>query len=325
MKKFTTASVLVLDRIEIENANAIAGLTYGFPAVTAIKGFVHALDRKLRDVVRGSLGGCAIVCHTTSLQTKRFGNEEVFCLTRNPLRKNGTSPSFAEEGRMHMKVSLIIECDFTARKLDFGGKDREADINEFCSHVSQVVNILRLAGGTVRSIEDVRFLSVEQDREAASKWLRKLMLSFLPGFLLIDRTSVLRQHAARIAEIDPSKDMLDALLDFVAMKEEAREELISDESGAAITKAKWERIPKPAPGWIVPLATGYRALRPPYPPGEVVNARDASVPFCFVETVYGLGEWISPHRVENLESVVWTTSHVDGWYTCSTKSDGLSA
>ena len=39
--------VVILHQIRIENANAMAGFTYGFPAITHLLGYVHALSRKL--------------------------------------------------------------------------------------------------------------------------------------------------------------------------------------------------------------------------------------------------------------------------------------
>ncbi len=38
-----------LGYVKIENANAIAGLTYGFPAITSFLGFTHTLSRQLRE------------------------------------------------------------------------------------------------------------------------------------------------------------------------------------------------------------------------------------------------------------------------------------
>jgi CRISPR-associated protein Csy2 len=39
------SSLILLRRVRVENANAIAGLTYGFPAITHFLGFSHALSR----------------------------------------------------------------------------------------------------------------------------------------------------------------------------------------------------------------------------------------------------------------------------------------
>ncbi|EQD77973.1 CRISPR-associated Csy2 family protein [mine drainage metagenome] len=59
------------------------------------------------------------------------------------------------------------------------------------------------------------------------------------------------------------------------------------------------------PGWLVPLPIGYAALSSLYPAGEVENARDDSTPFRFVESLYSLGQWVSPHRLENLQQLLW--------------------
>ena len=44
------SSLILLRRVRVENANAIAGLTYGFPAITHFLGFSHVSpsDRNAR-------------------------------------------------------------------------------------------------------------------------------------------------------------------------------------------------------------------------------------------------------------------------------------
>lgn len=41
--------LLLLPHIRIENANAVSGLTWGFPSMTHFLGYVHALSRKVVD------------------------------------------------------------------------------------------------------------------------------------------------------------------------------------------------------------------------------------------------------------------------------------
>jgi len=59
---------LVLSHIDVQNANSVAGLTWGFPAITHFLGFTHALNRKLSSHYRGEyeseLTGCAVISHT---------------------------------------------------------------------------------------------------------------------------------------------------------------------------------------------------------------------------------------------------------------------
>ena len=41
---------ILLDRLKVQNANAISGFTWGFPSITHFLGFTHNLQRKLNDI-----------------------------------------------------------------------------------------------------------------------------------------------------------------------------------------------------------------------------------------------------------------------------------
>lgn len=62
------SSLILLRRLRVENANAIAGVTWGFPAITHFLGFTHALSRKLtqshglRRWLRGGLPSASDPC-----------------------------------------------------------------------------------------------------------------------------------------------------------------------------------------------------------------------------------------------------------------------
>jgi CRISPR-associated protein Csy2 len=75
-------------------------------------------------------------------------------------------------------------------------------------------------------------------------------------------------------------------------------------------------VDKPASGWLVPITTGFKAISPLYEPGEVANTRDPSVPFRFVESVYSVGQWLSPHRIRDINSIFWRYHQQDDWYLC---------
>ena len=53
-------------------------------------------------------------------------------------------------------------------------------------------------------------------------------------------------------------------------------------------------------------------------PGTVRNARDATTPMRFMESVYSLGEWISPHRLTHLGQLLWHAEahEAQGLYRC---------
>ena len=63
---------------------------------------------------------------------------------------------------------------------------------------------------------------------------------------------------------------------------------------------------RPKAGWLVPLPIGYAGISPLYAAGEVAQTRDETTPFRFVESLYTLGEWVSPHRLDTLAQLLWT-------------------
>ena len=54
-------SLFIIKNMHIEGANAIAGFTYGFPAITQFLGFVLALSRKDEPQHVLSVGGCPVM------------------------------------------------------------------------------------------------------------------------------------------------------------------------------------------------------------------------------------------------------------------------
>lgn len=311
-------SLLILKRMHVQNANAIAGLTWGFPGITNFLGFTHALSRYVEELQGVKLGGCAVVCHSHQVQAYQPAqySEYVFALTRNPLTKEGKTAPFNEEGRMHMEVSLIIECDFITDDLDFGVASESENIALFEHKLSRKIPTLRLAGGTIQAIENIELHGLNEDLEERGKEFRKTMLRLLPGFMLVDRTSLLNEHLSALQQQQPDADLLDAWLDFSALRYRAYPQIPEGETANETTPADWRYVAKPGEGWLVPITTGFKAISPLYLPGEVANARDVSVPFRFVESAYGVGQWISPHRVRDLNDIFWRYQQDGDWYLC---------
>jgi CRISPR-associated protein Csy2 len=310
-------SLLLLRQVEVENANAINGLTYGFPAISHFLGFTHALSRKL-DAAHGlTLGGCAVICHQHQLQAYQPGDrgDWVFALTRNPLTKEGNTAPFNEEGRVHLSVSLLIECEFDADDLPFASGDATQDATQLTAWLQQQIPCLRLAGGTITSVQQIRWFERHQEQEASKKQLRQLMMRLLPGFALIGRHELLLAHHQQRQALSPQATLLDSWLDFMALQYRSQEpgstELAGDDGPVA-----WTLQPKPASGYLVPLMVGYQAISDLHGPGVVAHTRDPRYPFCFVESAYSIGQWLSPHRVESLEQIMWRYQHHDGLYLC---------
>lgn len=306
-------SLLILKNIEVENANAISGFTYGFPAISNFLGFTHALSRKLRMTHQITLDGCAVICHQSHVQAHRVNSwhDYLFSLTRNPVNKDGDPAGFVEEGKMHLKLSLIMECNFDSA-------DFQEQTYEFQDHIKQLAITQRLAGGVITKIQQVEFVEPPEEHDELKKFTRHRMLKLLPGFVLVERGELLSDHLADLESENKKTDYIDAWLDFSALKYRAVPVLKESESISETTTAEWHYVPKPSGGWLVPIATGYRAISKLYQPGEVSKTRAPHTEFRFVESIYSIGEWLSPHRVRDLTQIFWRY-HADseaGWYLC---------
>lgn len=314
-------SLLILEHLRVENANAISGMTWGFPAVTNFLGFTHALSRFTQKEHGVALGGCGVICHWHQVKAHQPGGygEYVFGLTRNPLIMKGkeavTAP-FNEEGKMHLEVSLLIECDFDFYDLPAETGNDEEDIELFTQAIKEKLLTLRLAGGNIQSVQQVRFETLPETSEEQRGWARKKLLKLLPGFALVDRSELLTEHFQELQKRKQDAELLDAWLDFAALKYQAQPDPEIEDLNEE-TPATWELQPKPAEGWLVPIMTGYQGISPLYEPGEVAHTRDPSVPFRFVESVYGIGQWLSPHRIKKLDQLIWHYQQQGTDYLCT--------
>lgn len=294
------SSLIILRRIKVENANAIAGLTYGFPAITHFLGFTHALSRKLQLSHGLTLEGCGVISHQHQLHAYGSAWERSFALTRNPLTKEAKTAAFNEEGRMHMTVSLLIQCHGYL----------PADTEALRDYLTQQVQCQRLAGGLIVDIENISIQPLPVNEVETRQVMRRL----LPGFVLRDRTSLLYQHFQVLQLSNPQTELIDAWLDFAALKMQAERDS-SDET------VQWKYLPKPGGGFLTPLMIGYRAISPLYSPGEVDKTRDQQTPFCFSEAVYGIGEWQGAHRINDLRQIFWEYHYQNGNYHCRQSVD----
>lgn len=291
--------LILLPRVRIENANAVAGLTWGFPAITHFLGYTHALSRKLQASDGLRLESCAVICHDHQVHAYSSGRDYQFALTRNPLTKEGKTAAFNEEGRMHLTVSLLIECQGEIVNGEYGKKALVEQLKILCPRHT-------LAGGRIVDMREPQIF----DYPYAEKQLRKILWRLMPGFALCDRHSWLAEHYQTLQQQQPDTTLLDAWLDFAALKYQAS---AADE---AAEQVEWLYQPKPNPGYLVPLMCGYQRISALYSPGEVASVRDSTTPFAFVEAVYGIGEWRSLHRITDLQTLLWRYHTTDTGYYC---------
>lgn len=274
--------VLIIPRLKIHAANALSSpYSIGFPAMTAWLGGVHALQRKLNadDFADLRFQRAAVACHRIDLQTyKGLGDYEHSIVgTGNPLDKTGERPSFIEEARCHLNVTLAIEYQGV-------GKDDEED---WLAAVACHLHSMKLAGGDILGFGKPYVLKIDGDNEL-SKLTRRLM----PAYVLRERRDLMT------TAMQAGQDAIDAMLDYLTVKNRS--------SVDATAQVEWTATRK-TPGWIVPIATGFHGISEP---GQAENARDAQTPHCFAESLVTLGEFVMPYRIKRLDDLFWH-SHYD--------------
>lgn len=309
--------LLVLPRLRVQNANAISSpLTHGFPSMTAFLGLMWALARKLEahdlPLAFDSVG---VICHDFDEQVTEGGYVKAFRLTRNPVGKDGGSAAIVEEGRMHMEITLIFGISGGFVELDERAHDAIAQT------VAHELAGMRIAGGSVLPSSDWHsrpaVLRFGDDAEDVRRRFRHLRRRWLPGFALVCRDDLLHARLDQLREAAPETNALDALLDLSRFNwRPVRPDTESDGASATTVKVEWK--PEPRPGWIVPIPVGFGALSELLPAGEVQSARDHDTPFRFVESLYSIGQWVSPHRLDNAEQLLWyaSTDPAAGLYRC---------
>lgn len=272
---------LIIPRLKIHNANALSSpYTVGFPAMTAWLGGVHALQRKLNAASFAELRftACAVSCHQIDLQTYQGRGDYVHSIvgTGNPLDKSGERPSFIEEARCHLNVTLAIEYQGVGM----------GDTDDFLAAVRQNLITMKLAGGDILSFGKPELLKIDGDIE-----LGKLTRKLMPGYVLLERRELMAQA------MQDGQDAIDAMLDYLTVHHRSQIDAGGQVTWSAERKTK---------GWIVPIATGFHGI------GELGFAeqqRDSNTPHRFAESLVTLGEFVMPYRLKRLDDLLWRGSY----------------
>lgn len=309
--------LLILPHLRVQNANAISSpLTHGFPSMTAFLGLMWALGRRLETHdLPLALDSVGVICHDFDEQVNDGGYVQAFRLTRNPVDKDGGSAAIVEEGRMHLEITLVFGVSGGFVTLD---EEARGDIAKTVAHV---LAGMRIAGGSVLPSRDWRsrpaLVRLGDDHEDVRRRFRQLRRRWLPGFALVCRDDLLHARLEHLREATPQATALDALLDLSRFNwRPVRPDPASNATPDTSAKVEW--APDPRPGWVVPIPVGFGALSELLPAGEVHNARDCATPFRFVESLYSIGQWISPHRLDNVDQLLWyaSTDPAAGLYRC---------
>ena len=287
---------LLIPHLKIHNANAMSSpYTIGFPAMTAWLGAIHALQRHLHqnqfpDI---KLKSVAISCHQCDLQTYKGPGDFVHSIigTANPLDKDGSRPAFIEEARCHLDVSLLVE---------FEGLDND-DRERFETVINQRLPCMKWASGDLLKVKPIDIYAVNEDDEHD---IKRLLNRLMPGYVLAERRDLMIQ-----AMKDEGLDALDALLSYLKIMHRSERDEKTD-------KVTWTSKRK-TNGWLVPIAVGFQGISEL---GKAANQRDHDTPHRFAESVVTLGEFKMPHRIEDLDDVLWQY-HVEteqNLYLCRT-------
>lgn len=306
---------LVLPRLRVQNFNTLSSpMTWGAPSITAAVGFMYALQRKIPFDWQIDLLSIGMVIHEFQPQVNGSFVKK-FNLTRNPLGKDGKTPGIIEEGRAHATISLVIGAYIG------GNLANTEELAQRATSIYEQAQTLRFAGGsllpnaTAWHQPGLFILGENQSQQSATIEIKR---SLLPGFALISRDDVLTQHTQTLQAENPELTALDAWLDLSRINKRCVSSSSIKADNEAQAQLEWKTNRPAGSGWLVPIPIGYSALSELYAPGEVNNARDPNVPFRFVESLYSIGEWRSPHRLSSLDELLWyaTTDHQAGIYRC---------
>lgn len=331
-------ALLLVPHLQVQNANAISSpMTWGFPSITSFVGLMAALERKLGAAAGLQFNGVGVVCHRFEAQTHR-GYTHSFHLSRNPVRKDGSTAGIVEEGRIHLDISLVFDVSLSSQMADNAARQQLAQT------VADLLATMRIAGGSViashtprarRALQPQLRLEAEDPQQQAEEFA-KLSRRLLPGFALVARDDLLQTHQRTLSQRQTggqptSATALDAWLDLSRINTravrmpvapvapptvEAPDPGAADDKPAAAERIEWQRDVRP--GWLAPIPVGFAALSALHPAGSVVQARDATTPLRFVESVFSIGQWISPHRLRNAAQLIWwpTYDEASGLYRC---------
>jgi CRISPR-associated protein Csy2 len=323
-EQIASNALLVLPRLRVQNANAISSpMTWGFPAITAFTGFMTALERRLTTEDGIAFFRVGVICHGIEPQVTRGGYTRSFHLTRNPVSKDGSTAAIVEEGRVHLDITLVFEVELKSSIIG------EAEREKLATRIGDLVAGMRIAGGSVMPpLPDVlrhpprpQLLLVSDDPDARRKDFRKLSRRWLPGFALVSRDDLLKAKLSELIKTAPGATLLDAWLDLSRLNYRAvRHHSFTEKNGVKSDEGAEtiEWVMDPRQGWTVPIPVGFAALSKLHAPGTVAGVRDPNVPFQFVESVYSIGQWVSPHRLNDINDFLWEPVYeaAIGLYRC---------
>lgn len=212
---------IFINKIQVQDASCVAGLTWGFPSITGFSGFTHALSLKVQQSSFSKIKVCQqvmVVAHEhhhhtyeNDYQITRFSQKRGANFYSNTESgKRSKTMTRIEEGRMDMIISLLIPIK---------GRVGSNIKGSFVDYLIHTVSTMRIAGGSVTSIKEIDVLALD-DLNPGNQLLVKRKL--MPGYVLLDATSDFIKHTNNVNPL--VVDQVEAWLNFSNIKYKARPE-----------------------------------------------------------------------------------------------------
>lgn len=280
--------VLVIPKIQAQKANAhSSSISVGFPALTGFYGFVHALERQLKQrSIAVSMPKFGVGVNEIEVHRHRSDQDRVFSLKDKgkPLKSDGGRQSTLEVASCDLTATIVIQINHSG------------DDELLIQHAQELLHSkLKLCGGDIITFHKPWVFDVDSDD--AFKWLKRTLM---PAQFIISRHDLMKDYCAQ------HNDALDAILDLTATHHVAEKELSDGEW-------LWKSSRKEK-GWIVPIGVGFYAISDIINPNQILYARNTSIPHRFCESLIGLGEFKLSYRLKSLTEMLWSASYNDKLY-----------
>ncbi|WP_426701637.1 type I-F CRISPR-associated protein Csy2 [Rhodanobacter sp. Col0626] len=297
-------ALLILPHLQAWNVDTISGpLTWGFPSIASFMDLQHDISRCLANEFDVTLDGIGIISHAFDASVSRPSRGRYRVL--NALQRKLGDVEYLEgvvgDGRANLEISLILGVN-NLTMTDPG------DLEHFALRAWEVTNSLQLAGGHISfsGLPKPELILWPESSERVQKVSRRIALELLPGHALVSREGALDQRLTQLRKVHPNVNSLDVLLEFSSRRVEP---LVITQNGVSDDSARTEGIEWRArrrSARLVPIPVGYASIYPVRAAEETID--DNQSPFRFVENLFSLGQWLSPHRVWDMRNLLWQAS-----------------
>lgn len=268
------STIVVFGPYRLQGCNAMHNdLCQGIVAPSALAGFAHATDLKLR--AEGNplgIAGAGVIVHDHEFAP----GQPKLPLSGSDLRSGKGAASIVATRTVDATISLIVEIVEPSFPDEISHDDTKDAVNE----ISALVAGSRLGGGVLHPIFNGRFrttLGIAYDQNTLRMFLRR----HPGGWFLKDRHDLLTDLARQF------DDPMDALLHALVMVPLDEAEMAKVE---AAPKARIKRR-RNVPGAVVPVAVGYAAIETPKARRTLRSPKGTHL-HVYAESVTSLGEYV---------------------------------